>query len=61
MKLYCELIKGIIGKFIFSKNSGEVIKDFSSNMGIVYIKLSQILSTLNIGKYFTEEDRINLS
>ena len=61
MKLYLELIKGVLKKFIFSKNSGEVIKDFSSNMGIVYIKLSQILSTLNIGKYFTEEDRINLS
>ncbi|MBR3229937.1 MAG: AarF/ABC1/UbiB kinase family protein [Bacilli bacterium] len=50
-----------MGKFIFSKNSGEVIKDFSSNMGIVYIKLAQILSTLNIGDYFTEEDRIKLS
>ena len=61
MKLYYELIKGIMGKFIFSKNSGEVIKDFSSNMGIVYIKLAQILSTLNIGDYFTEEDRIKLS
>ena len=61
MKLYCELIKGIINKFIFSKNSGEVIKEFSSNMGIIYIKLAQILSTLNIGDYFTEEDRINLS
>lgn len=61
MKLYFELIKGIMGKFIFSKNSGEIIKKFSSSMGIVYIKLAQILSTLNIGDYFTEEDRINLS
>ena len=61
MKLYLELIKGILRKFILCKNSGEVIKDFSSNMGIVYIKFAQILSTLNIGKYFTEEDRINLS
>lgn len=61
MKLYFELVRGIFNKFIFDKNSGEVIKIFSSNMGIVYIKLAQILATLNIGDYFTEEDRINLS
>ena len=61
MKLYFELIRGIFSKFVFNKNSGEVIKNFSSNMGIVYIKLAQILATLNIGDYFTEEDRINLS
>lgn len=61
MKLYIEFIKLIFNKIIMRKNIGIAIKDFSENMGIVYIKLAQILATQNIGNIFTEEDRINLS
>lgn len=61
MKLYKEFIKALFNKFIKREKNGEVIKNFCKNMGIVYIKLAQILSTQNIGKFFTEEDRIILS
>ena len=61
MKLYKEFIKALFNKFIKREKNGEIIKNFCKNMGIAYIKLAQILSTQNIGKLFTEEDRIILS
>lgn len=56
MKLYLELFKALLSK-IRGKKNGEIIKKLASNMGIVYIKLAQILSTQNYGNLFTEEDR----
>ena len=61
MKLYIEIIKLLFNKSILKKNIGASIKEFSEEMGIVYIKLAQILATQNYGKLFTEEDRITLS
>ncbi len=57
MKLYVQLIKLLFNKFILRKNNGIVIKSFSEKMGIVYIKLAQVLATQNFGHLFTEEDR----
>ena len=61
MKLYIQIIKLLFNKFILRKNNGIVIKEFCENMGIVYIKLAQILSTQNYGNIFTEDDRKMLS
>ena len=61
MKLYLEVVQLLFKKYILRKNSGIAIKDFSENMGIVYIKLAQILATQNYGNLFTEEDRKQLS
>lgn len=61
MKLYLQIIKLLFNKFILRKNNGIVIKNFSEKMGIVYIKLAQMLATQNYGNLFTEEDRIMLS
>ena len=61
MKLYAQMIKLLFKKFILRKNNGIVIKDFSEKMGVVYIKLAQILATQNFGNLFTEEDRKMLS
>ena len=61
MKLYYEIIKLLYRKYIRGCNTGEVIKDFCEKMGIVYIKLAQILATQNFGDLFTEEDRKILS
>ena len=61
MKLYIEILKLIFKKIIMKKNTGTVLKDFSENMGIVYIKLAQILATQNIGDIFTEDERVKLS
>lgn len=57
MKLYIQMLKLLFNKFILRKNNGIVIKDFSEKMGIVYIKLAQMLATQNFGKLFTEADR----
>lgn len=61
MKLYIQIFKLLFNKFIFKKNNGLIIKDFAENMGIVYIKLAQMLATQNYGKLFTEDDRKMLS
>lgn len=61
MKLYMQFVLLLVRKFIFRKNNGEVIKKFAEKMGIVYIKLAQILATQNFGNLFTEKDRIILS
>lgn len=61
MKLYIEVIKLLIGKFIFKRNNGILIKKFAIKNGIVYIKLAQMLATQNFGNLFTEKDRQMLS
>jgi len=61
MKLYLQIIKLLFNKFILRKDNGTVVKEFSETMGIVYIKLAQILATQNFGKLFTEDDRLMLS
>lgn len=61
MKFYYHLFKLLFNKFILGKNTGLVIKEFCEKMGVVYIKLAQILSTQNYGNIFTEQDRVVLS
>lgn len=61
MKLYLQIFKLLFSKFILRKNNGIIIKKFSEKMGIVYIKLAQMLATQNYGKLFTENDRKMLS
>lgn len=61
MKLYVQIVKLLFNKFILRKNNGLVIKKFSQKMGVVYIKLTQILATQNYGDLFTEDDRKMLS
>lgn len=61
MKIYIEVLKMFFNKFLMRKSTGEVIKNFSTNMGIAYIKLAQILATQNYEKLFTEDDREILS
>lgn len=57
MKLYIEILKLLGRKFILRENNGIVIKNFVAKMGVVYIKLAQILATQNYGNLFTEKDR----
>lgn len=61
MKLYIQIIKLLFNKFILRQNNGIVIKKFSEKMGVVYIKLAQMLATQNFGNLFTEKDRKILS
>ncbi len=61
MDLYWQITKLLFNKFILRKNNGIVIKEFAEKMGIVYIKLAQILATQNYGNIFTEKDRQMLS
>lgn len=61
MKLYIQAIKLLFNKFILGRDNGIVIKDFSEKMGVVYIKLAQMLATQNFGNLFTEKDRQMLS
>lgn len=61
MKLYYYGFIMIIKKFIFRKNTGEVIRWFASKMGVAYIKFAQMLAMQNYGNIFTEEDRLTLS
>lgn len=61
MKLYIQAIKLLFNKFILRRNNGIVIKEFSEKMGVVYIKLAQMLATQNFGNLFTEKDRQILS
>ncbi len=61
MKLYIQAIKLLVNKFILRRNNGIIIKDFSEKMGVVYIKLAQMLATQNFGNLFTEKDRQILS
>ena len=61
MKLYFEVLCAVVKKIILRKSNGEVIRDFATNMGVVYIKLAQMLATHEFQNYFSESDRIALS
>ena len=51
----------IFRKLLLRQNTGKVILWFASKMGVVYIKLAQMLAMQNYGNLFTEEDRLKLS
>lgn len=61
MKLYWQGFLMIFRKFVLRQNTGKVICDFAKRMGVVYIKVAQILAMQNIGEIFTESDRQQLS
>lgn len=61
MRLYLFGLIMLFQKFILRRNTGTVICRFAFNMGIVYIKMAQILAMQNYGEIFTEKDRQNLS
>lgn len=61
MKLYWQIIKLLFCKFILRYSNGKVLKNFAEAMGVVYIKLAQILATQNYGEAFSETDRQTLS
>lgn len=61
MKLYFEILKLLFGKLILRRSNGELIRNFAEHMGIVYIKMAQMLATQNFGDLFTEDDRQMLS
>lgn len=61
MRLYFYGFIMLIKKFVFRQSTGKAIKWFVQKMGIVYIKLAQILATQSYGTLFTEQDRIDLS
>lgn len=56
-----QVMKLLFNKFVLRKNNGIAIKEFSEKMGVVYIKLAQMLATQNFGNLFTEKDRKMLS
>lgn len=61
MRLYWYGLLLIIKKFLLRQNTGKVICDFAAKMGVVYIKVAQILAMQNLGTIFTEADRQRLS
>lgn len=61
MRLYFYGFIMLIKKFVFRQNTGKAIKWFSQKMGVIYIKLAQILAMQNYGNLFTEKDRLELS
>lgn len=61
MKLYFYGFILLIKKFILRKNTGDCILSFVEKMGVVYIKVAQMLAMQNVGNLFTEKDRVNLS
>lgn len=61
MKLYFEILKLLFGKLVLRRSNGELIRNFAEHMGIVYIKMAQMLATQNFGNLFTEDDRLMLS
>lgn len=61
MRLYFYGFIMLIKKFVFRQNTGKVIRWFAEKMGVIYIKLAQILAMQNCGNLFTEEDRIELA
>ena len=60
MRLYWYGFLMLVKKFIFRQNTGKVICEFSEKMGVVYIKVAQILAMQNVGEIFTEADRQKL-
>lgn len=61
MRLYFYGCLMLVQKFLLRRSTGRVICDFSKRMGVVYIKVAQILAMQNIGNVFTEQDRTELA
>lgn len=61
MRLYFHGFVMLFQKFILRRNTGAVICNFVLKMGVVYVKMAQILAMQNYGEIFTEQDRQNLS
>lgn len=61
MKLYFWATILLIEKFILRRSTGRVICHFAEHMGVVYVKMAQILAMQNYGNIFTEDDRVELS
>ncbi len=61
MKLYFRVWLMLMQKYLLRRSTGRVICDFAEKMGVVYIKMAQILAMQNVGKVFTEADRLRLS
>lgn len=61
MRLYWRILKLLFRKVVLRRSTGVVVRDFAMDMGIVYIKLAQILATQNYGRVFTEADRVALA
>lgn len=61
MRLYFYGLIALLRHFILRQNTGQVICDFAEKMGVVYIKVAQILAMQNIGEVFTEMDRERLA
>lgn len=57
MRLYWYAWLMIMKKLLLRRNTGQVICEFAQKMGVVYIKLAQILAMQNIGSLFSEKDR----
>lgn len=60
MRLYWYGFWMLVKKFILRQNTGKVICEFAERMGVVYIKVAQILAMQNVGTLFTESDREKL-
>lgn len=61
MRLYYYVFLALAQKFVLRRSTGRVICWFAGKMGIVYIKIAQILAMQNFGELFTEQDRVCLS
>ncbi len=61
MRLYWYGFLTLIRKFILRQNTGVVICWFAEHMGVVYVKMAQILAMQNYGQIFTESDRQHLA
>lgn len=61
MKLYFEGIILLFRKYILRYDTGKAIRIFCEHMGIAYVKAAQMLTSQNVGKLFTEKDRLILS
>lgn len=61
MKLYFYSFVMVLRRFLLRQSTGDVVYKFATRMGVVYIKLAQILAMQNIGQVFTEDDRRRLA
>lgn len=61
MRLYFYGFLLLIQKFILRQSTGKVLYRFATRMGVVYIKIAQIIAMQNYGNIFTEKDRVQLS
>lgn len=60
MKLYIQVMFVMWRRVVLRQNTGEVLRKFAEKMGVVYIKLTQMLAMQNYGEIFTEDDRQKL-